>query len=569
MAENESRDQQSTADQGDGLKIRKKGEGAAEVADKQSAAPVAAPASAAWGAPKQQSVGEPVQFEASATTEDFAALLESAGGKTPERKRLDIGQRVEGTVTSITERFVFVDLGGRTEGIAHRDQFMDAEGHLEVEEGQLLALFVLSKGAEGLTLGKVMEVQQAGVEALEQARESGMPITGKVTARNKGGFDVEINALRAFCPTSQIDINSSADPDSFIGQTLQFRVTDVREGGRNIVVSRAQLMREEQRRAREEAMQKIEVGAVLTGTVRSIADYGAFVDLGGVDGLVHISELGWSSVDKPGDVVSVGDSLTVKILEIESRGGNKSPRIALSVKQAQADPWETVQSELQVNTTVPGKVVRMAQFGAFVEIKPGVDGLVPLRELSWKHVARAEDVLKIGQQVSVSIQDIDLTRRRISLSLRAAEGDPWLKVAERLAEGQEVSGKVEKVEDFGAFVELGDGVTALLPRSEMSLGKGETPHSRYKKGVDVTARILTIQPEQRRIALSLKEGADLEQAREAARSGAAPDRGGKRDERGPRRDQPAREPSPPASALKSSGNFGGTLGELFQLKNKK
>jgi small subunit ribosomal protein S1 len=565
MTENETRDQHTTADQTDGLKIRKKAEGAAEGADKQEAAAAAAPAPAPRVEPKsKKGVGEPVEFEASATTEDFAALLESAGGKTPERRRLDIGQKVEGKVASITERFIFVDLGGRNEGIAHRDQFVSPEGHLEVEEGQAVSLFVLSKGAEGLTLGKVLEVQQAGVEALEQARESGLPITGKVAARNKGGYDIEIQSLRGFCPASQIDLHSSADPDSYIGQTLQFRVTDVREGGRNIVVSRAQLLREEQRVQREEAMQKIAVDATLTGTVRSLADYGVFVDLGGVDGLVHISELGWSSVDKPSDVVEVGQTLTVKVLSIEQRGGNKSPRIALSVKQAQEDPWETVQSELQIGTTVPGKVVRIAQFGAFVEVKPGVDGLVPLRELSWKHIARAEDVLKIGQQITVQIQDIDLTRRRISLSLRAAEGDPWADVTAKLSEGQEVSGQVEKVEDFGAFVALADGVTALLPRSEMSLGKNETPHSRYKKGAQVTARILTIQPEQRRIALSLKEGSELDQAREATRSGDS--RGPKRSDR---RDQPAREPSLPAAALKSSGEFSGTFGDLFQLKNKK
>jgi small subunit ribosomal protein S1 len=570
MAENEAREQ-STVDQTGGLKIRKKSEGEQQGGsrpdERASKAPVAS-AGFDMGY-SAQPVGEPVVFEQSATTEDFAALLESSGGKTPARRRLDVGQKVEGQITSITERFIFVDLGGRTEGIAHRDQFQDEEGHLEVEEGQTREFFVVSVGAGGIELGKFLAVQQTGIEALEQARETGMPVTGKVTAKNKGGFDVEIQNLRAFCPASQIDLHSNAEADSYIGQTLQFRVMDVREGGRNIVVSRAQLLRDAARRAREEAMKKIQVGAILTGTVRSITDYGVFVDLGGVDGLVHISELGWSSVDKPGDVVEVGQQLTVKVLELEDREdrkGNKTTRIALSVKQAQADPWESVQAELQIGQVVSGKVVRIAQFGAFVELKAGVDGLVPLRELSWKHVNRAEDVVKVGQQVSVQVQDVDLARRRISLSLRAAEGDPWNKVADKLTEGQEVSGKVEKVEDFGAFVDLGDGVTALLPRSEMTLGKNETPHSRYKRGQDVTARVLTIQPEQRRIALSLKEGAELEQARDAARSGEG--KGGKKG--GERRgDQVQRESALSTSALKSSGNFGGTLGELFQLKNKK
>lgn len=513
-------------------------------------------------AKKSQPKPEPVRtFNDSVTTDDFAALFESGGeASTPSRRYFEVGERVEAVVTHIDSTSVYVDLGGRNEARAPRAHYLDEEGNLEVKVGETHEFFVLGfKG--GIQLGKHLDASQQGIGALEDAQASGVPMQGRVTSKNKGGFVVDISGVEAFCPVSQIDLYNADELDVYVNQTFNFKVVEVRDGGRSIVVSRAALLREEAARQREETMGKLAPGEIISGVVRSISDFGAFVDLGGVDGLVHISELSWGNVDKPSDVVSEGQTVEVKVLDIEERDG-KRPRISLSMKQAQEDPWATINEKFHVGMDTRGTVVRTAPFGAFVEITPGIDGLVHVSEMSWEHVRQPSDVVNVGQEVDVQILDIDIVRQRISLSMKAAEGDPWSDIDEKFPVGAEVTGHVEKIEDFGVFVSLEGGITALLPRSEMDLGRNESPHNKARIGADITARVLSIEKGRRRMALSLRSSDDIEANPDAGRGSG----GGRDSNRGGGSSRKQKDSGPRSFSDDSSGGFGGTFGDLFKKK---
>ncbi len=578
MMSDTKNDQGTSSPSPEGLKIRKKDEAATpaeapRVTPTHAEVPAAPKADApAYHASSQDTRGRVARAEApaprtqdeaplelttieqGATTEDFAALFAQTSSETPLRRYFAPGERVKGRVAHIDTRFIHVDLGSRAEGRAGRGQFTDAEGELELRVGDEREFYVLSANAEGVELGKRMD-QSAGLDGLLDAMAGGIPVLGKVTARNKGGFDVDVLGTRAFCPLSQIDLYNQPDPDVYIGQSFEFRVQDVREDGRNVVVSRAALLREQQDIAREQTMKALEVGAVLNGKVRSLMDFGAFVDLGGMDGLIHISEMSWSNVGKPDEIVSEGQELQVKVLSIEQRAGEKAPRIALSLKQLDEDPWEQSAAGLSIGQELDGVVARLTHFGAFVELLPGVDGLVHISEMSWKHIARPSDVVSVGDRVSVQIVDIDLARRRIALSMKEAKEDPWTDIASRYEEGQQVQGVVEKIEDFGVFVNLGEGLTALLPRSEMALAREQSPHSIASQGQVIEARVLTIDVERRRMALTRREGASAEPAprRERPQGDAT---------------KPKRQASAPQQAPQQQGGFG-TLGDLIKFNQKK
>lgn len=501
-------------------------------------------------APQAEQV-QGLQFgDMGATMDDFAAMLAGEESAQPRRQRFEIGDTVEGTVVSIGSRFIFIDLGGPTEGVADRAQYLDEEGELTLKPGERTEFYVI--GFEGgVQLGREISAGHSALEAIETAHAAGLPISGRVTGTNKGGFEVNINGVEAFCPISQIELGFTEDPEIHVGNTYTFEVTEVREGGRTIVVSRTALLERQRAEQREKTLASLEVDAQIEGVVSRVTDFGAFVDLGGIEGLVHVSELSHIYFDKPTDVVNEGDQVTVQILSIEEderRPGDL--RISLSMKEAQPDPWTTVNDQFAVGETVQGKVVRIAPFGAFVEIAPGIEGLVHVSEMSWKkHVATPRDVVELDQQVQVQIQDIDLMRRRISLSMKAAEEDPWEQATNRFAVAMEVTGTVAKTEDFGAFIDLGDGITALLPRSEMNLPKDVTPHRLFSAGQEVTARVLNIEPVRRRMALTLKEASQIDRGAQPKASPESP--------RGPRSYQD--------EELSSKGSFG-TLGDLLRAK---
>ncbi len=441
--------------------------------------------------------------------EDFEAML-AGEGATPKRQRVEIGEKYEGLVTSVGDKWIYVDLGSGNEGVARVGDFTDKEGNITLEQGDRHAFYVLSIDEGGtISLGDQLSTREAAMDAIYTALDTGAPLQGRVAQKNKGGFEIELGGVRAFCPISQIELGFTEDPEEHVGKSYKFRVTEIREDGRSIVVSRAALLREEQAAQAEETLQRIATGMTVEGVVTRVADFGAFVDIGGVEGLVHISEMGFGHVDHPSEVVKKGEHVQVKILKIE-RGDDL--RIGLSMKETMEDPWEAAVRDLHVGKKVTGTVTRLEPFGAFVEVLPHVEGLVHVSEMSWeKHVKNPSDVVSTGQQITVQVQDIDLARRRISLSMKAAEGDPWNSIEERYRVGQEVTGEVENVEDFGAFVSLGSGITALIPRSEMGLGRGSTPHSRFSKGQEVSARVLSIEPDRRRMALTMKSADEIEE----------------------------------------------------------
>lgn len=498
----------------------------------RGAAPQAAPTlSSPAPAPKvEEPVFSRVVIDTAGTTDDFAAML-AASGQMPVRARYSVGDKVTGTVGSISNRGVYVELPGQVSGL------VDAEDVGEVRVGDVVELFVVDT-KKGITLAKSLSSAGGSLELLEQALAAGAPVEGRVTARNKGGFEVDLKGFRAFCPVSQIDIGFAQDLDAYLEQTYRFKITDIRENGRNVIVSRSALLDEERKARSAEILETLKPGAVLTGTVTRLADFGAFVDLGGVEGLVHVSELGFRRVEHPSELVKVGDSIVVTIKSMEQT--DKGLRISLSAKDAMEDPWQGAISTFFEGQRLKGTVVRVEPFGAFVELTPGLEGLVHVSELAWEHVKRPSDVVNVGDSVNVEIQSIDRERRRISLSMKTTQGDPWESVGERFAPGATVTGTVENVEDFGVFVDLG-GFTALIPRSELDLPKDATAHRKFKKGDEVTARVLTVEKERRRIALTMRSEAAVAEAQAVANA--------------PR-------------SYESNSGFG-TLGELLKARQKK
>lgn len=430
----------------------------------------------------------------------FAELLEAHAGGT---RNVRPGERINAAVVAITDDSVFVATGSKVDGVVDRRELEDAEGNLPCAVGDRIDLYVTAVTGQEIRLSKGLS-GQAGAAELEQAREAGVPVEGRVTATCKGGYSVDVLRKRAFCPGSQMDIHPIADAESVVGQTFQFLVTRVEQHGRNIVVSRRALLEQERDAALATFLQDVKPGDVLEGTVTRLAAFGAFVELTpGIEGMVHVSELSWARIQQPDEAVSVGDKVRVKILTIGEAPKGKGTRISLSVKQAAGDPWEGVAERLEQDQIVPGKVVRLAPFGAFVEVLPGIEGLVHVSELSWtRRVHKPEDVLAAGDVVNVKIKELDPAKRRISLSLRDAEGDPWSDIAQRFAPGTAVTGTVEKRAQFGLFVNLAPGITGLLPAGIANASAQSSALAKLNPGDSVSLVIRDISVENRRITLA-------------------------------------------------------------------
>lgn len=438
----------------------------------------------------------PAATVAEDATEDFAALFEAQEAKTV---RLQAGQKVTGTVIEITADAVLVDVGSKVDGVMDRKDILDAEGQEIVKAGDTLDAWVVAVKAHEIRLSR--SASGSGVAALEDARDAGLPVDGRVTATCKGGFTVDVMGKRAFCPGSQMDI-AQAEAESVVGRTLQFLITKVESYGRNIVVSRRALLERERRETLAKVLEEVHAGDVVEGRITRLAPFGAFMEIApAVEGMIHISELSWARIARPEDAVSVGDTVQAKILSIaEDAKGNT--RISLSCKQAAGDPWADVEGRLAAGSVVEGRVVRLTPFGAFVEVLPGVEGLVHISEMSWsKRVVKAEDVLHVNDVVSVKIKDISLEKRRISLSLRDAEGDPWAEVATTFPVGAVVTGEVESQSKFGVFVTLAPSITGLLPMGIIKTSK-KADLTKLQKGDSVTLVIQNVDVAARRISLA-------------------------------------------------------------------
>jgi small subunit ribosomal protein S1 len=460
--------------------------------------------------------------------EDFATLFE-ASVKATQYKR---GQTIEGTIVAIGPEVAFVDVGGKGEAVIEIAELKNADGVLEFAAGDRIQATVTST-AGGVTLSRRLVRGAATARQLADAFEAGLPVEGKVERVVKGGYEVRIAGERAFCPLSQIDTVRTADPATHEGRVYTFRIIEYKEGGRNLVVSRRALLEEEQRASAEEVRRSIVVGAVLTGRVISVRDFGAFIDLGGgVQGLLHVSEMGWSRVSNTSHIVAAGEEITVKVLRVtEDAAGTQ--KIALGLKQLTEDPWSNVGATYAVGQVRTGRVTRVAEFGAFVELEPGVEGLAhastfaPTGRDDWKqHVP-------VGMSGAFEILSIDPGQKRIGVALveegsaRARGMAPSPESA--VVPGARLTGKVERHEKFGVFVFLAPGRTGLMPLSETGVARDADVVKAFPVGSDVEVVVLEVDSSGRRIRLSRKAVQDAQEAEElreyAERTDAAPAEG--------------------------------------------
>jgi small subunit ribosomal protein S1 len=441
-------------------------------------------------------------------SEDFAELF--ASYESQRKTALKAGDKVSGTVISIGQKSVFVDCGASVDGIVDREELLNDAGEVGVAEGDQLELYVVGLTDDSIRLSKALS-GIGGLNMLQEAYDNRVPVEGKVREQVKGGFHVEILKRRAFCPVSQIDAKYVASPEDYVGQILQFRIIKLTEGGRNVVVSRRALLEEEQQQASATFFDSIKEGDVVEGVVTRLAAFGVFVELvPGVEGLVHVSEISWARVQNPEDVLTVGDRVRAKFLGVSPGKKPGETRISLSMKQAQDDPWKTVGERFKDGDKVTGKVVKLMDFGAFVEIAPGIEGLVHVSEMSYaQRVHKPGDMVQVGDMIAAVVKQVDVDKQRISLSMRDAEGDPWLNVAEKYPVGSTVQGTVEKRQQFGLFVALEPGVTGLLPQSVMAKAEGEVKYDKLGVGDAVTVSIESVNLRERKISLGTGKKEDV------------------------------------------------------------
>jgi small subunit ribosomal protein S1 len=419
-------------------------------------------------------------------------------------KNLQEGQIIRGRVIGITPSEVIVDIGYKSEGIIQVSEFTDFSGKLTVKEGDPVdVLLERTEDQNGyVVLSKDKAEKMKVWDEVEKSYRSGSTVRGRVIDRIKGGLAVDIG-VKAFLPGSLVDVKPVKNLESLRGKDFDFKVISVDKKRGNIVLSRKAVVEVEQEAKKRETLQILEEGRVLRGTVKNLTDYGAFVDLGGLDGLLHVTDMSWGRVNHPSDLVKVGDEIDVVVLKFD----RDTERVSLGTKQLTEDPWTHVPEKYPAGSRVTGRVTNVTDYGAFVELEEGVEGLVHVSEMSWsKKVKNPSKVVSPGDQVEAVVSDVNRDARRISLSLKDTLPDPWDSVMEKYAVGSRVSGKVRNLTDFGAFVEIEEGIDGLVHVSDMSWTKRvKHPSEVLKKGDDVEAIITSIDQENRRISLSIKE----------------------------------------------------------------
>ena len=441
--------------------------------------------------------------------EDFAAMFEAS----VQAKRLDQGELVEGKIVAIGPEVALVDVGRKGEAVMDIAELKNSDGEIEVKLGDRIQAMVVSTSG-GLTLSRRLAGGAASDQQFEVAFEGGLPVEGKVERQVKGGYEVRIGRRRAFCPISQIDLRG-ADATVHEGHVYQFRIIEYKEEGKNIVVSRRALLEDEQRANAAKLRDKIVPGAVIAGRVASVREFGAFVDLGaGVQGLLHVSEMAWSRVSSPAEMVKAGDEITVKVLRVDE----EKQKISLGLKQLSADPWSRVGEVYKVGQRLPGRVTRVAQFGAFVELEPGVEGLA--HASTFEPTGRAGGwarQVSAGMSGTFEILSIDLEQKRIGVALVQeawARAEATAGARPGIVPGARLKGKVERHENFGVFVFLAPGRTGVIPLSETGIPKEGDVRRALPVGADVEVIVLEVDPAGRRIRLSAKAVAEAREAEE-------------------------------------------------------
>lgn len=442
--------------------------------------------------------------EAEAEAQALEQLLEQFSGL-PEAPAE--GEFLQGRVVAFTDLGVVVDIGGKTEALIPAQEFTALGGtSLPFGPGDLVEVQPLEQEKEGYQLVSYLRAWRRRLwDRLEQAYRAHEPLEGQIVERIKGGLVVDLG-VRAFLPTSHIDLRQVTEPEAWVGQTIRCLILKMNRKRGNVVVSRRALLEQELQARRQKLLETLQEGAVVRGVVKSITDYGVFVDLGGLDGLIHVSDLAWSRVRKPAEVVAIGQEIEAKILKFDRDKG----RISLGVKQLQPDPWEHVAERYPVGARVHGTVVSITDYGAFVELEPGVEGLVHISQMSWsRRLRHPSKIVSLGDLIEVVVLEVKPEQRRIALGLKQTLPDPWETVPQKYPIGSTVTGRVRNVTDFGVFLELEDGVDGLVHVNDISWTERVNPSEKFKKGDLVEARVLHIDTEQRRIALGIKQLNDI------------------------------------------------------------
>jgi small subunit ribosomal protein S1 len=424
-------------------------------------------------------------------------------GKGKGRNRAPAPSAQRGTVVGISGDFVLIDYGAKSEGVIPAADLRDPDGNLSVKRGDTFDVAVTGFDNKGMaTLSRVTGPRPRDWEGLNRAFENKEVVAGRVIGAVKGGFTVDLGT-RAFMPLSRSGVREAADLEKLVGQEIRCRIIKIDPDEEDVVVDRRSVMEEEANQMRQNTLDALQEGAVVRGTVRSLSNYGAFIDIGGVDGLLHVGDISWSRVTDPATELAVGDVMDLKILKVDKQ----TRKISLGLKQMSADPWEEAAAKLIPGERVTGEVTRLADFGAFVEILPGVEGLIHVSEMSWtKRVQRPGDVLKKGERVEAVVLKVEPGVRRLGLGLKQVLGNPWDTIKDRYPNGKIVEGKVTRIAKFGAFVEVEEGIEGLVHISEFTSEKRiQSPSEVVKPGQVVRAVVLSADPETRRLQLGMKQ----------------------------------------------------------------
>ncbi len=434
-------------------------------------------------------------------TENFAELLEESLSAT----QLKPGSIVVGTVVAINDDSVIVNAGLKSEGVIPRNQFIGPDGNLEVQVGDQVEVAVeaVEDGFGATRLSREKAKRAQAWERLEKAFEDEEIVKGMLTGKVKGGFTVDLGEIRAFLPGSLVDVRPVRDTAYLEGKELEFKVIKLDQKRNNVVVSRRAVVEQEYSEEREKLLENLQEGAEFPGVVKNLTDYGAFVDLGGIDGLLHITDMAWRRVKHPSEVVSIGDEIRVKVLKFD----RERQRVSLGLKQLGDDPWINISRRYPEGTRVWGKVTNIADYGCFVEIEEGVEGLVHVSEMDWTNKnIHPSKVVQVGDEVEVMVLDIDEDRRRISLGMKQCQPNPWEEFAQNHDKGDHVTGRIKSITDFGVFIGLEGGIDGLVHLSDLSWDDtGEDAIRRFKKGDELETVVLSVDPERERISLGVKQ----------------------------------------------------------------
>jgi len=433
-------------------------------------------------------------------TESFAELFEQSIANT----QLRTGAIVIGTVIEITSDNVIVNAGLKSEGVIPRSQFLDTNGDIEVAIGDQVdvALDAVEDGFGATRLSREKAKRDQAWRFLEKASEAEETVIGRINGKVKGGFTVELGEVRAFLPGSLVDVRPVRDTAYLEGKDLEFKVIKLDRRRNNVVVSRRAVVESEYSAEREALLESLQEGMEIKGVIKNLTDYGAFVDLGGIDGLLHITDMAWKRVKHPSEVVEIGDEVSVKVLKFD----RERSRVSLGLKQMGDDPWVALARRYPEHTRLFGKVTNIADYGCFVEIEEGVEGLVHVSEMDWTNKnVHPSKLVQLGDEVEVTVLDIDEERRRVSLGMKQCQANPWDEFSNNFKKGDHVTGKIKSITDFGIFIGLDGNIDGLVHLSDISWDEaGEGIIRNYKKGQEIEAVVLSVDPERERISLGVK-----------------------------------------------------------------